>query len=88
MARRQKISTTVAPETYAYLKRLVKSGRARNVAEALDQSLARLRREERRARLESATATYFDGLPPQTAEVEASLETALDQSADEINVDG
>jgi hypothetical protein len=87
MARRQKISTTVATESYAYLRRLVAMGKARNLAEALDLALARLRRAEQRARLEQATAAYFTGLTPEALREESRLEVALDQSASEIDFD-
>lgn len=85
MPRRQKISTTIAAESYAYLRSQVVSGKARNLAEALDGSLARLRRADRRRELERATAAYFESLPAQALGEEAGLEAALDQSADEID---
>jgi hypothetical protein len=87
MAHRRKISTTVAVETYAYLKRLVEAGEARNLAQALDVTLARLRRADNRARLELATAAYFQKLTAKGAREESRLEAALDQSADEIDFD-
>ena len=87
MARRQKISTTVAVESYAYLRRLVAMGKARNLAEALDFTLARVRRAEQRARLEQATASYFAGLTPEAAKEESGLEAALDEAASEIEFD-
>jgi hypothetical protein len=86
MPRRKKISTTIAADSYAYLRSQVSAGKARNLAEALDRSLALLRRAERRKELERATASYFQNLPARVVAEEASLETALDESADEIDL--
>lgn len=87
MARRQKISTTVAPESYDYLCRLIRSGEARNVAEAIDRSIARLRRADNRRRLEASTAAYFNSLSEKAQAEERALESSLDSSADEIDFD-
>jgi hypothetical protein len=85
MAKRHKISTTISVESAAYLRRLVDAGKAPNLAGALDLAVARLRRAERRARLEKATAAYFEGLSQEGAAEEAVLQHALDQSADEVD---
>ncbi len=87
MPHRHKISTTIAPESHAYLRRLVAAGKARNLAEALDLAVARLRRAEQRTRLEEATAAYFAGLPKEASAEEAEMEAALDQSAGEVDFD-
>jgi hypothetical protein len=87
MAHRQKISTTIAPRSYAYLKSLIALGKASNLAEALDLALSRLRRVESRARLEQATAAYFENLSAEAAREESNLATALDAGADESDFD-
>lgn len=87
MAHRQKISTTIAPRSYAYLKSLIALGKASNLAEALDLALSRLHRVESRARLEQATAAYFENLSAEAAREESNLATALDASADESDFD-
>lgn len=87
MAHRRKISTTVAPETYAYLQSLVEAGVTRNIAEALDVAMARLRRVENRTRLGLDTAAYFRGLSSQAAAEESRLENAVDHSTSEIDFD-
>jgi aminopeptidase N len=87
MAHRQKISTTIAPHSYAYLRRLIALGKATNMAEALDLALSRLRRAESRARLEQATAAYFQNLPSEAAREESNLATALDACANESDFD-
>ena len=87
MARRQKISTTIAPRSYAYLQNLIALGKARNLAEAIDLALYRLRRAESRSRLERATAAYFENLPAEAAREESDLATALDGRANEIGFD-
>ncbi len=87
MSQRPKLSTTIAKENYAYLESLVKSKKAKNLAEALDMGLARLRSMESRARLERDTAAYFANLPAKAAGEEARIEAALDVSADEVDFD-
>ena len=87
MPHRQKISTTIAAGSYAYLQSLIAAGKARNLAEALDLALAQLRRAERRARLEQATTAYFESLPAPADREESSLATALDECAGESDVD-
>lgn len=85
MPRRMKISTTIAADSYTYLRGQVSAGKARNLAEALDRSLARLRRADRRRELERATAAYFEDLPAPARAEENDLESSLDQSSDEID---
>jgi hypothetical protein len=59
---RAKISTTVAPETHAYLERLVARGDVTTLAEALDMLVQRQIEHERRAELERRTAEYYETL--------------------------
>jgi hypothetical protein len=84
-ARRLKLSTTVDPETHRYLDRLVKMGRARNVAEAIDQVVLRAKRAEQRSRLEADTAAFFQALEGPAAREESRLETALAEMAGEAD---
>ncbi len=87
MGHRQKISTTIAPRSYAYLQNLIAMGKASNLAEALDLAIYRLHRAESRNRLEQATAAYFERLPAEAAGEESDLATALDESAGESDFD-
>ena len=87
MSYRHKVSTTVAPESLAYLKSLIKRGKARNLAQAVDLAVSRARRVENRARLESDTAAYFARLPARARKEEARLEALLDQGLDDIDFD-
>ncbi len=64
---RPKISTTVAPETFAYLQSLLKQGQAGSMAEALDLAVSQLREQEWRTRLEAATSAYYDSLSEEEA---------------------
>ena len=73
MAHREKLSTTVAPESYTYLRSLVRRGKARNLAQALDIALARLRKLDNRARLERDTAAYFAALSEKARTEESQL---------------
>lgn len=87
MAHRAKLSTTVAPESYAYLASMVKRRKARTLAEALDLALGRLRALDNRARLERDTAAYFAALSGKVAAEESRLAAALGQAADEVDFD-
>jgi hypothetical protein len=84
---RQKISTTVSPESLAHLEKLIKEGEARNLAEAIDLSIQRLLAYENRERLARDTAAYFDNMSEEAAAEERELEAALCQSAANINFD-
>jgi uncharacterized phage protein gp47/JayE len=84
---RQKLSTTVAPETLSYLENLIKQRQAYTLAEAVDLLVERLRNQENRERLEQATAAYFDQLSPEQAEEESRLAAALSKSASGIDFD-
>ena len=84
---RRKISTTISAEAYEFLRRLVESGRAATMAEAVDKIVKRARRTENRSRLEQATAAYFARLSRAAAQEEKKLELALGQSGDEVSFD-
>lgn len=64
---RVKISTTVAPESHAYLERLVDRGEASSLAEALDVLVRRHVEDERRAELERRMAEYYEQLTDDEA---------------------
>ena len=87
MSQRRKVSTTVAPESLAYLQSLIKRGKARNLAHAVDLAVARARRVENRAQLESDTAAYFAGLSSRARKEEARLEAVLARGLDEVDFD-
>jgi hypothetical protein len=84
---RQKISTTIAPETLAYLEKLISKREAYTLAEAIDLVVERVRSVENRERLERDTAAYFERLSPEAAEEEADLGAALAGSSRELDVD-
>jgi hypothetical protein len=86
-SRRQKLSTTVARDAYAYLESLVKTGQAESLAEAVDSVVERARRAENRARLEHDTAAYFARLSKKVAREEANLAAAVGQMAGEVSFD-
>jgi hypothetical protein len=84
---RQKISTTISPETLAYLDNLIAKGEARNLADALDLAIDRLLVYENRERLATDTAAYFANMTTEEASQEQQLEAALSQSAAGIDFD-
>jgi hypothetical protein len=84
---RAKLSTTVARENFQYLEAIVRSGKAENLAQALDRILHRSRRAENRQRLERATTAYFDGLSGEPQAEEDALTQALARGTEGIDFD-
>lgn len=84
---RRKVSTTISAEAYEFLQRLVESGRAATMAEAVDKVVKQARRSDNRLRLEQATTAYFAGLSRDAARAEKELGLALGQSGDEVSFD-
>jgi hypothetical protein len=86
-AGRAKISTTVAPETYDFFREQVSSGKARTIAEAVDRSVIELKRARNRARLEQATAAYFNGFTPEGMQEENRLASEMSQFGSNVSFD-
>ncbi len=84
---RQKISTTIAPENGAFLRSLIKRGKASTLAEAVDRAVGVARRAEARARLETATEAYFASLSPEEQQEDSRLGEALAYEAGKVNFD-
>jgi len=87
MAQRKKLSTTIGPENFSYLHRLVKTGKAASVGEAVDQTVEIARRLNARAKLERDIAAYFAHMTPDAAAEENALANALSEAALEIDFD-
>ena len=86
--RRQKISTTIAPENGAFLQSLVKCGRASSLADAVDHAVTFARRAEVRKRLEEATIAYYASLSGKALKEEQKLERAVGYAASQVDFDG
>ena len=84
---REKLSTTVSPETYEFLRNMVSEGEVASLAEALDAVVARIRRLENRKRLAAATATYFEQLEPKAAREEQELSEGMGSAGSRIDFD-
>lgn len=82
---RHKLSTTIAPESYDYLRRQVETGKANTLADAIDNLVGSVRRLENRFRLERETAAYFQGLLGDALAEERKLEVELLESAAAVN---
>lgn len=87
-ANRQKISTTIAPENGAFLKSLIRRGKASSMAEAVDRAVSIARRAERRRQLEDATAAYYASLDGEALREERDLERAVGHATSRVNYDG
>jgi hypothetical protein len=59
---RVKISTTVAPDTRAFLQQLIARGEASSLADAIDLVVGHQQASERRAAIEQQMAEYYEGL--------------------------
>ncbi len=86
--RRQKISTTIAPENQAFLQSLIKRGKAANLADAVDRAVTVARRAEARKKLEEATAAYYASLSGEALKEEQQLEAAVGYAASQVDPDG
>jgi hypothetical protein len=84
---RQKISTTVSPQTLSYFDHLIQKSEARTLAEAVDLAVERLLVYENRERLATDTAAYFANMTEAEAAEEQRLEAALSQSTAGIDFD-
>jgi hypothetical protein len=84
---RAKLSTTVAWETYEFLKEMVSSGQVASIAEAVDAVIATVRRAENRKALAAATAHYFDQLSPEAAAQENALGREMASAGSGIDFD-
>jgi hypothetical protein len=85
---RQKISTTIAPENGAFLKSLIRRGKASTLAEAVDRAVSIARRVERRRQLEAATAAYYASLEGEALREEQELERSVGHTTSRVNYDG
>ena len=86
--RRQKISTTIAPENQAFLHSLIKRGKASSLAEAVDRAVTVARRAEARKKLEEATAAYYASLSGKELKEEQQVEAAVGFAASQVDPDG
>jgi hypothetical protein len=84
---RQKISTTVAPETGAYLDDLIRQGQAANLSEAVDHAVRIARRAKSRARLEKATAAFYSSLSAADRKAENKLGESIAAASSKVNFD-
>jgi len=85
--RRKKLSTTIGASNYAYLRNMVKAGRAESVGQAVDKAVEIARKLDNRATLERQTAAYFDGLTSKAAAEETDLEEVLSAASQEMDFD-
>ena len=87
VTQRKKLSTTIGARNYAYLRGMVKAGKAGSVGEAVDKAVEVARKLDNRATLERRTAAYFKGLSAGAAAEEADLENALSAASQELGFD-
>ena len=82
---RFKLSTTVSSRTYEYLTGLVESGRARSLADAVDEVVDEMRRNENRRRLAQATAEYYASVSTEEVAEESAFAKSLYDAASKID---
>jgi hypothetical protein len=87
MLPRKKLSTTIGASNYAYLRDMVKAGRAASVGQAVDRTVETARRLDNRVTLERQTAVYFKGLTSKAAAEETDLEDVLSAASQEMDFD-
>lgn len=86
--RRQKISTTIAPENQAFLQSLIRRGKASSLAEAVDRAVTVARRADARKKLEDASTAYYASLSGEALKEERQLEAAVGYAASQVDPDG
>jgi hypothetical protein len=86
--RRRKISTTVAPETAAFLTSLIQRGRAASLAEAVDRAVAIASRADAREKLAKATEAYYASLSEEDMKAENELGMAMAAASALVDYDG
>jgi len=87
MARRKKISTTISPEAFAALSEVIRSGKAKNLAQALDYILAAVARQQNRERLEQLTADYYNNASQEVINEENEIANFLVRAAADVIFD-
>jgi len=87
MPRRKKLSTTISSEGYSFIRKIIRAGRADNVAQALDIVLEEIRQLENRQRLERMTEEAYAKMSAEARGEEKELVDALSQSIHEIGLD-
>ena len=85
--KRKKISTTVAAESYGFLRKLIEDGKANTLAEAVDLVLDEARRIDNRERLDRMTAEAYENMSPEAMAENKELEQVLAQSVGEMHLD-
>lgn len=88
MARRKKVSTTISPEGYAFLRALIRSKKAQNLAQALDYVLDEIRRADNRARLEAATTAYYESASQEAIDEENQIAADFSSLGPETDPNG
>jgi hypothetical protein len=86
--RREKISTTIAPENQAYLRSLIKRGKVSSLGEAVDRVVTLARRSAARKKIEEATTAYYASLSGDALKQEQKLEEAVGSVASHVDFDG
>ena len=86
--RRQKISTTIAPENQKFLRSMIRTGKAANLAEAVDRAVSIARRAIARSKIEEATTAYYASLAGEDLKHERELENAVGHAASLVDFDG
>src|SRR5258708_37121528 len=74
---RAKLSTTVAWETYEFLRTMVRSGQVASLAEAVDAAIGKAGCKESRKTLAATTTGYIDQMSPKTIAEESALGTEM-----------
>jgi len=86
--RRQKISTTIAPENRAFLQSLIRRGKASSLADAVDRAVTVARRADARKKLEETTTAFYASLSGEALKEEQELEETVGYAASQVDFDG
>jgi len=79
--RRQRRTFSLAPEVVDYLEQVRKTQATPSLSAAMEVIVRKHQQAENRARLEQATAAYFESLSPEAVAEERALEGGLSEAA-------
>lgn len=85
--RRQRRTFSLAPEVLAYIEQVQRKQPASSLSAAVEVIVREQQEAENQARLEQATAAYFEKLGPEAAAEERALEIGLWQTASGLDPD-
>ena len=87
MMHHKKLSTTIGANSYTYLHKMVKTGKAESLGQVVHRAVEVTRRLDNRTTLDRKTDRYFRSLKTGVAAEEVDLENAMSAVSQELDFD-